>query len=445
MPFKIIRNDITKVRADAIVNTANPEPVYAGGTDAAVYRAAGEKKLLKERAKIGRIAPGEAAVTPAFGLHAKYIIHTVGPVWEGGAYGEYDLLASCYRKSLLLARHLGCRSIAFPLISTGVYGFPKDRALDIALEEISSFLNKEENNSAPGNEMDVTLVVFDRKTYELSSSLTKDVEQFIDDHYAAFRWEEEYEADFYRERAASSRGRRNALSAGKNDFHFEESESSFSEDGMRELPEFSGGKYADDMKGLPSFLQERSEDNKRGLPSFLQERSEDNKKGLPSLSQERSEDNKRGLSSFSRGRSAKKRQETVEEAAAAYHTVEGRSLQDVVAQVGETFQESLLRMIDERGLTDVQVYKRANMDRRLFSKIRSNPKYNPKRETAVAFALALRLNMDETRDLLGRAGLALSPASRFDLIISYCVQNRIYDIVRVNAILFDYNQPLLGA
>lgn len=415
MPFKIIRNDITKVRADAIVNTANPEPVYAGGTDAAVYRAAGEKKLLKERAKIGRIAPGEAAVTPAFGLHAKYIIHTVGPVWEGGAYGEYDLLASCYRKSLLLARHLGCRSIAFPLISTGVYGFPKDRALDIALEEISSFLNKEENNSAPGNEMDVTLVVFDRKTYELSSALTKDVEQFIDDHYAAFRWEEEYEADFYRERAASSRGRRNALSAGKNAFHFEESESSFSEDGMRELPEFSGGKYADDMKGLPSFLQERSEDNKRGLPSFP------------------------------RGRSGKKRQETVEEAAAAYHTVEGRSLQDVVAQVGETFQESLLRMIDERGLTDVQVYKRANMDRRLFSKIRSNPKYNPKRETAVAFALALRLNMDETRDLLGRAGLALSPASRFDLIISYCLQNHIYDIVRVNAILFDYNQPLLGA
>ena len=140
MPFQIIRNDITKVRADAIVNTANPRPIYAGGTDAAVYLAAGPEALLAERRKIGRISPGEAAVTPAFALPAEYIIHTVGPVWEGGGRGEYDLLASCYRKSLLLARQLGCRSIAFPLISTGVYGFPRDKALEIALSEISAFL-----------------------------------------------------------------------------------------------------------------------------------------------------------------------------------------------------------------------------------------------------------------------------------------------------------------
>ena len=146
MPFKIIRNDITKVKADAIVNTANPEPVYADGTDAAIYMAAGEDELLAERKKIGRIAAGETAVTAAFNLPAKYIIHTVGPAWIDGNHGEFDILRSCYRKSLLLADQLGCSSIAFPLIATGVYGFPKDKALDIALSVIKEHLEASELN-----------------------------------------------------------------------------------------------------------------------------------------------------------------------------------------------------------------------------------------------------------------------------------------------------------
>ena len=184
MPFHIIRNDITKVRADAIVNTANPEPVYAAGTDAAVYRAAGAGPLLAERRKIGRIRPGEVAVTSAFRLRAKYLIHTVGPVWQDGSHGEYDQLASCYRKSLLIARQLGCSSIAFPLISTGVYGFPKDRALDIALREISDFLEDAE--------MDVILVVFDRKAFDLSSALTAEISQYIDENYVRSQSAAEY-------------------------------------------------------------------------------------------------------------------------------------------------------------------------------------------------------------------------------------------------------------
>ncbi|MBR3394318.1 MAG: macro domain-containing protein, partial [Firmicutes bacterium] len=149
MPFSIIRNDITKVAADAIVNTANPQPVIGAGTDSAIYKAAGEELLLAERRKIGAIHPGEAAVTPAFALPAKYIIHTVGPAWRGGEAGEFETLASCYRKSLLLAKQLGCESVAFPLISTGTYGFPKDKALSVAMETIEDFLQDDD--------LDVTL------------------------------------------------------------------------------------------------------------------------------------------------------------------------------------------------------------------------------------------------------------------------------------------------
>ncbi|MCR5323071.1 MAG: macro domain-containing protein [Lachnospiraceae bacterium] len=165
MPFQIIRNDITKVKADAIVNSANPQPEYGAGSDAAIYLAAGVDKLLAERKKIGKIAPGENAVTPAFALKAKYIIHTVGPAWNGGDKGEFDILHSCYKKSLERALELKCKSIAFPLIATGVYGFPKTEALQIAMQEIGSFLIRDDV------EMVVKLVVFDNKAFCLSRNL----------------------------------------------------------------------------------------------------------------------------------------------------------------------------------------------------------------------------------------------------------------------------------
>ncbi len=174
MPFQIIRSDITKVKADAIVNTANPFPVIGSGTDSAIYHAAGEHQLLEERIKIGNIAPGQVAVTPAFALSAKYIIHTVGPAWKDGNHGEQDILHSCYEKSLAKAAELKVDSIAFPLIATGVYGFPKDEALNIALVEIGKFLLT--------HDMRVILVVFDRKAFELSGQLVGDIDEFIDDH-----------------------------------------------------------------------------------------------------------------------------------------------------------------------------------------------------------------------------------------------------------------------
>ena len=189
MPFQIIRNDITKVACDVIVNTANPEPKFMAGTDSAVYRAAGEEKLLAERKKIGNIAPGDVAVTPAFDLPAKYIIHTVGPAWVDGKHHEFDILRSCYRKSLVKAAELGAESIAFPLIATGIYGFPKADALELAIKEISSFLMKEDT------EMTIMLVVFDERAFMLSKNIFFQIESFIDDKEVKEAHLKEYSTD----------------------------------------------------------------------------------------------------------------------------------------------------------------------------------------------------------------------------------------------------------
>ncbi len=171
MPFEIIRNDISKVKADVIVNTANPCLCIGPGVDEAIYKAAGKDELFKERKKIGVMSPGDVEETPAFGLCAKYVFHTVGPVWAGGNTGEERTLASCYRKSLEKAKNLGCESIAFPLISSGAYGFPKDRALKVAVSEISSFLLD--------NEMKVTLVVYDGESFGLSGKLFDNIREYI--------------------------------------------------------------------------------------------------------------------------------------------------------------------------------------------------------------------------------------------------------------------------
>ena len=385
MPFHIIRDNIARVHADAIVNTANPEPVYAGGTDSAIYHAAGRDRLLAERKKIGRINPGQAAFTPAFALHAKYIIHTVGPVWQGGDRGEFELLASCYRNALGIARRLGCESIAFPLISTGVYGFPKDRALEIALREISVFLEK--------SEMDVTLVVFDRQSFDLSAGLAADIRQYINENYVTEQTAEEYAIDDQYLGQSLNQTLRPAA--------------------RRELQRRSARHSRLESPSRKSDAKDSSPQGEK--PDYL-------------LREEGAayEPDQSVSSAPSRPRPQ-------------------RSLQDVMSQVGESFQECLLRLIDQRGLTDAQVYKRANIDRKLFSKIRCNPHYIPRRKTIISLAVALELNIDEMTDLLLKAGIALSPGSKFDLIIRYCVENQIYDSMTINAILFDYDQPLLGA
>ena len=377
MAFKIVRNDITKITADAIVNTANPKPKFSSGTDSAVYAAAGADKLLEERKKIGRIEEGEVAVTPAFDLDAKYIFHTVGPIWKGGNYGEAETVKKCYTNCLNKALELELESIAFPLLATGNYGFPKSDALLLATSVFSNFLAE--------NEMDITLVVFDNESFELSGKIFDGINQFINDNYVEEKINEEY---FVCDEAAS------------------------------EPDENAGGRRS----------------RKHGIGLFTgrgKRMAESTGMSAPLSAEAAAPEYKMAGSEMLRNNMAA--------------SPVKRSLEDVVKNVSETWSESLLRLITERGYTDTEVYKRANVDRKLFSKIRSNKDYQPKKNTAVAFALALRLNLDETKDFLRRAGYAFSPSSKFDLIIEYSIENGVYDLMLINSALFDHDQPQLGA
>lgn len=366
MPLEIIRNDITKVRADAIINTANPNVAVGDGVDGAVYAAAGRDLLLAERAKIGPLRPGECAVTPAFALPAKYIIHTVGPAWEGGDKGEAETVAKCYRNALEKAKELNCESAAFPLISAGTYGFPKDVALKTAVSEISGFLF--------GCDMIVYLVVYDKKSFEVSGKAFSDIKSYIDESEVKVRRHRRPEPESFL------------------------SPQSISFDGR-------SGNY-EPAGAARSFYRE--EELARPEPAKRRER-----RGiLPSLGIPRRPE---------------------------------KDLEDIIKEKDETFQQYLFRIIDRKGLTDPEVYKKANIDRKHFSKIRGNVNYNPSRKTALALAVALELNMDETRDLLLKAGLALTRSSTFDLIIEYCIEHKIYDIYEINCILFKFDQPTLGA
>ena len=339
MPLEIVRNDITKMQVDAIVNTANPRPIVGGGVDRAIHKVAGTE-LLDARKKIGDIATGKAAITSAFNLHARFVIHTVGPVWQDGEHGERELLSNCYDNSLQLAAENGCGSIAFPLISAGLFGCPSEVAIAVATQAIREFLTD--------HDMDVYLVVFDHKAFKISSSLFDDVQSFIDERYIEELLDEEYRGD-YRDR------RRNFETAG----------------------------------------QPPAEDAYIDMPMWMSKPKE-------------------------------------------------RSLEDLLNEVDDTFSEALLRLIDAKGKTDPEVYKKANVDRKLFSKIRNNPAYKPSKSTALAFAVALELNLDETKDFIGRAGYALSHSSKTDIIVEYFIQRSEFDIITINETLFAFEQPLLG-
>lgn len=389
MALQIIRNNIINVEADAIVNTANPAVGIGRGVDSAIYRAAGRDRLLEARREIGEMSPGEVAWTPAFDLHAKYIIHTVGPAWRGGNSGECETVAKCYSRSLELASELGCESIAFPLIATGTYGFPKDEALRIAMEEISRFLL--------ANDMEVLLVVYDKESFEVSGKLFSDIRSFIGDGEA------EYGTVYRANRSYSP-----VETAGSRPVE------------LSELP-------ANDMarsSGRRSFLDRLLNREKAEERTLMEE--------APSINMDYDLLEDEDASAY-------------ESSYMPAFPAEEKSLDERLKHLDKTFQQYLFMLIDRRGLTDPEVYKKANIDRKHFSKIRSNIDYSPSKKTALALAIALELSLDETKDLLARAGLALSPSMISDRIIEYCIETSNYDIYEINCILFKYDQPTLGA
>ena len=348
MPLKIVRNDITKMRVDAIVNAANSSLPGGGGVDGCIHRAAGPE-LLQECRTLGGCDTGSAKITKAYKLPCKYVIHAVGPCWRDGQHGERDLLVSCYRRSLELAKKARCETVAFPLISSGIFGYPKDQALRVAIDTISGFLLE--------NDMIVYIVIFDRAAFKISEKLFADITEYIDDRYVA-----DHE-DSFRDR-------------------------------------------------LSRLCAEEEADQSRKMSVF---------DGMPCPTQKR----------------------TAPVAAPAPLT--NTSLDEAVKQIDESFSEMLLRKITERGMTDAECYKKANIDRKLFSKIRSDQLYKPSKPTALAFAIALELPLDETKDMLMKAGFALSHSNKFDIIIEYFIERSNYNVFEINEALFAFDQSLLGA
>lgn len=351
MPLQIIRQDITKMKVDAIVNTTNEEMVGYSGVDLAVHTAAGPM-LDVECQRIRPLGLGTAKITGAYNLDAKYIIHTSGPVWHGGLVGESIILKSCYMESLKLAVANGCESVAFPLISAGVYGYPKDQVLKFAIQVITEFLFE--------HELTVYLCVYDRKSYEFSKVVFNEIREFIDDGYV-----EEQVVVFNNE--------------------IEDFEALY-------LP-----------KEIICEDYECSDFNKRKAEPV------------------------HCASSIPKGSAANK------------------TLHEYMKAMDKPFSYKLFDYIDSKGMTDVECYKKANVDKKTFSKIKCNPDtYKPSKQTAVAFAIALELTLDETQDLLASAGLTLSRSFTFDKIIRYYLQKGVYDIFEINEALFEFDQMLLG-
>ena len=322
MPLKIVRNNIVDMKVEAIVNTANPHPLIGSGVDAAIYAKAG-KNLLKEREKIGEIPFGEARITPAFNLEAKYVIHAVTPHWQGGKKKELQILRQTYQNALNLSLKYHIQSIAFPLLASGNMGYPKGKALETAISVLSSFLME--------HDMMIYLVVYDRKSYELSSNLFSSVQSFIDENYV--EEQEEY----------GSRCR-----------------------------------MADQLSCYGPVMEKP------------------------------------------------------------------KSLEELVEELDEDFSQCVMRYIKQKDYTFPEVYKRANIDRKLFSKIKNKKGYQPGKNTAIAIAIGLQLNLENTKDLLSKAGFALSHSSKSDVIIEYFIEQGNYDIHKINEVLFEFDQPTLG-
>ncbi len=418
MPFSIIRNDITKVKADAIVNTANPDVAIGDGVDAAIYKAAGEEKLFDARRKMGVLEPGEVGITPAFNLDAKYIIHASGPWWEGGDKGEAELLRKCYDKSLILAAENGCKSIAFPLLATGTYGFPKELGIQIAIDAFTAFL--------PDHEMEITLVVFGEYAYHVSGKIFDDVKSFIDEEYVSAALEDEYQYEGIPEEPKAYMQCADAFIDGESYSDISEEcdeEEEFEEDWEEEL---------EDLSDEP----ESPEPNSIETQGSLGEKSK-NKRGFFA--------NAMKAISAAGGGKAK------ESASMEYHdevmfgsAEKAQSLDDALKEMyTESFEKHLQQLINKKGLKNSEIYTAANISKQYFSKLLKG-QVKPSKEKVLSLAVGLRLNLDETVDFLRFAGYALSPISQTDVVVKYFIIHEDYSVMKIDITLFDYGLDSLS-
>ena len=400
MSLKIIRADITTLSVDAIVNAANSSLLGGGGVDGAIHRAAGPR-LLEACRKLNGCRTGEAKATPGFDLPAKYVIHTVGPIWGQNGKQDEPLLRACYVNSLKLAESLECESVAFPLISAGAYGCPKDIALRVAVEEISSFVLSHDTT--------VYLTVFDPASFKISAKWFADLESFVDDNYV-----ESHLAQF--ERSSNMTWGSMPRQA-----------STPSAEGMPP----ADGMAQPYLTPQPNYAAQPVKSAEKKKKSLFPGRS---KKAVKREEAVFDEDMAAG--SF---QTAKIPTEAIREAS------KKESLQDLLEHLDEPFSVRLLNLIDSKGMTDAECYKKANIDRKLFSKIRNDRNYRPSKLTALAFCIALELDLEETRSFLGSAGYALSRANKSDVIVEFFISHRRYNIFEINEALFAYDQPLLGS
>ena len=386
MPLQIIRADITKMKVDAIVNAANSTLLGGGGVDGAIHRAAGPE-LLKECRTLGGCAAGDAKITKGYNLPAKYVIHTVGPIWRDGTYGEPEILASAYRSSLELADAYHCESVAFPLISAGAYGCPRKTALSIAVNTIGEYVLE--------HDLNVFLVIYDKKSFEIGSSWFGSLQTYIDDAYVreqmlAYGSERRYQTTSFASYPAKKKSRFPGIGMGEKKKERkgrkEETETSFH---RPEAELFSG--YAK----REEFEADMMAPNAAPMPQYAMAPAED--------------------------------------------------LEDRLRRLDESFSKKLLRMIDERGMKDSECYKKANIDRKHFSKIRKDEHYRPKKTTVLAFCIALELTLPQTRAFLEIAGYALSHANVADMIVEFFIERGNYNIFEINEALFHYDQNLLGS
>lgn len=373
------------MKTDAIVNTANEYPEVGPGCDRAVYEAAGYDELLAYRKEhIGFVKQGEAFLTPGFNLPAKYIIHAVSPLFVDGSSGEEELLRSCYRKSLTLAKENGIRSIAFPLISTGSFGYPKEEGMRIAVDEIHAFLLS--------TNMLVCLVVFDEKATRMGRNLYPDLEAYIDQNYVQKKNVEEYGTSLHADSYAGAVPRGNAAA--------------------------------------------RKPGRRWSFESILRKEKEAGAKG-----------------SFGNVYDEVLYDACVEEAplqAASPIADEDLAIEEMERKLAErmehmadTFPQYLLYLISEKGMENSEVYKRAIVDKKVFSKIKKNPNYHPQKLTALCLCIGAKLNLDESKDLLARAGYALSPCDKTDIIFSYFIENEIYDMIELDIQLEEHGLPCI--